>query len=481
MTMRKIHQKDFVKKRPVVTPSFVTEDGAIGEMVYDGKETAFAVSHGDEWSIKKRISLRGGETLHPYSPQNNLIRNRIVLLPTRPEEYKSEGRLLEDVQAFIHRYVDVTATFERLATYYVLFSWIYDGYNELPYLRVLGDAGSGKTRFLLTIGSLCYKPIFASGASTVSPLFRILDIFKGTLLIDEGDFPQSHEKAEIVKILNNGNAKGFPVLRSEPTGGGREYNPRAYHVFGPKIIATRSLFMDRALESRCLTEEMGHRRMRDDIPINVPSSLWDEATALRNRLLRFRFRHLGKHPLSEEPVDRNVEPRLNQVFAPLFSIIEDKATLEELRAVMREFHRQHVSDRGMDIEAHLLEAIAALRAKGESVSIGEIAEQFREEHEDDYDKKITPKWVGSLIRRKLHLRTERRREGYVIRESEHPKVERLMERYGLKGRDGLKSTEPVDTTAESPDTPQDDGEHVNLVNVPTGSSPNTQVSTDDAS
>jgi CheY-like chemotaxis protein len=72
----------------------------------------------------------------------------------------------------------------------VLFSWIYDDFNELPYLRVIGDAGSGKTRFLLTVGSLCYKPIFASGASTVSPLFRALDIFRGTLLIDEGDFPQ---------------------------------------------------------------------------------------------------------------------------------------------------------------------------------------------------------------------------------------------------------------------------------------------------
>lgn len=69
---------------------------------------------------------------------------------------------------------------------------------------MIGDAGSGKTRFLLTGGSICYKSIFASGASTTSPLFSILDIFNGTLLIDEGDFPKSDEKADIVKILNNG-------------------------------------------------------------------------------------------------------------------------------------------------------------------------------------------------------------------------------------------------------------------------------------
>jgi hypothetical protein len=36
-------------------------------------------------------------------------------------------------------------------------------------------------------------------------------------VIDEGDFRLPDECAEIVKILNNGNAKDFPVLRSEAT------------------------------------------------------------------------------------------------------------------------------------------------------------------------------------------------------------------------------------------------------------------------
>jgi ATP-dependent DNA ligase len=41
----------------------------------------------------------------------------------------------------------------------------------------------------------------------------MLDSFHGTLIVDEGDFRFSDEKAEVVKILNNGNVKGFPVLR----------------------------------------------------------------------------------------------------------------------------------------------------------------------------------------------------------------------------------------------------------------------------
>src|SRR5256714_14465373 len=117
------------------------------------------------------------------------------------------------------------------------------------------------------MGSLCRFPLFASAASTVSPIFRLLDSFRGTLIL-EGDFRFSDEKAEIVKILNNGNARGFPVLRSEVTPQ-REFNPTAYAVFGPKLVATRGFFQDRALESRCITEEMGQQHLRDDVPISL--------------------------------------------------------------------------------------------------------------------------------------------------------------------------------------------------------------------
>jgi hypothetical protein len=166
----------------------------------------------------------------------------------------------------------------------VLLTWLYDTFNELPYSRLHDDYGSGKTRALLAIGSLCYKPFFASGASTISPIFHTLDAFRGTLIFDEADFRFSDEKAEIVKILNNGNVRGLPVLRTVMNHQ-REFNPRAFHVFGPKIVATRGSYDDKGLESRFLTEEMDSRQLRSDIPINLPESFKDEARELRNKLL----------------------------------------------------------------------------------------------------------------------------------------------------------------------------------------------------
>jgi hypothetical protein len=418
---------------PTVSASF--DDGTLVEMIYrpDDRRTAFTIFRDGDWQEIPHIE-RDGIRLTPYSPRNNLVANGIVLFPSEATEYGTEAELVDSVREFIHRYVDLSPLYEKIVAYYVLFSWVYDGFNELPYLRVRGDYGSGKTRFLLVVGSLCYKPIFASGASTVSPIFRLLDIFRGTLIVDEADFRLSDERAEVVKILNNGNARGFPVLRSEVTRKG-EFDPRAYAVFGPKLVGTRGFFEDRALESRFLTEEMGQRRLRDNIPINLPASHGDEALQLRNKLLLFRFRSLGKCTPSEALVDRSIEPRLNQIFVPLVSIIKDETARTELRELARQYHRETVSDRGMDTEAQVLEVVNELLLTSESprLSIKEITALFTERYGEEYERKVTNKWVSGILRKKLGLRPQKSNGAYVIPLEDAPKLNRLREKYGMGG------------------------------------------------
>src|SRR5438132_2151518 len=419
--------------RPTV--STVLHDGSLVEMVCQENRTLFCVSKDGEFRYETNL-LVSGQRLVPYSPRNNLLTNEVVLFPSEPLEYESEQTLVEGIKAFIHRYVDISPLFEQIASYYVLFTWVYDSVNELPYLRRRGDTGSGKTRFLLTVGSLCYKAIFASGASTVSPLFRILDSMRGTLIVDEGDFRFSDEKAELVKILNNGNGRGFPVLRSESVSG-REFSPRAYSVFGPKLIATRGYFQDRALESRCLTEETGGRKLRDDIPINLTAEYKREALALRNKLLMFRFRSFRKRGIDSSLVDRSIEPRLAQIFVPLLSVIEDAGARQALRQVARDYHREMVADRGMDMEAQVLEIIRELQESsyGAGLSIKEIASRFIEQHGEDFERKVTPHWIGRIVRRKLGLKTERTKAGYVLAPTETAKLVRLYEEYGIATAD----------------------------------------------
>lgn len=414
------------------TVAAVAQDTII-ELVFDAdqRRTGLAVSRfGGLWNIEQEVRIHTGETLTPYSPRNNLIAHGCVLLPSTPEHHGGKAELLADITAFLHRYVDLSPLFEQIAAHYVLLSWVHDAFNELPYLRLRGDYGTGKTRGLLAIGSLCYRPIFASGASTVSPIFHTLDRFGGTLILDEADFRFSDAASEIVKILNNGNMKGLPVLRTIQNRE-KEFNPCAFRVFGPKIIAMRGGYDDPALESRFITEDTGLRSMRDGIPISIPLTFGDEALKLRNRLLHYRFCHLFETRLNQEVALAKAEPRVNQIALPLLSLVDDPALREQIGARLMYEQAERVEQRGETVDARVLAVLRELASQpgGFPARIGIITDRFNRAHGAEYGKPVSHKWIGHVIRKGLRLATSRAGGNYVVPASEIHKIEALSARY----------------------------------------------------
>jgi len=420
------------KQRTTTVVSAVLNDGSIIETLTSPRErSVFLIRfRGTEFETAQVLDVPELGSIRPYPADNSLLAHGVVQFPSASEDFESETKLATDVQRFIHRYADLSPAFEEAAAYYVLLSWVFDAFNELPYLRLKGDFGSGKTRCLQTIGTLCYKPMFASGASTVSPLFRIIDSFRGTLVIDESDFRYSDERSEIVKILNNGNAKGFPVLRSEATPG-KEFNPRAFDVFGPKIIATRRSFDDRALESRCITEEMTGLPPRRDIPLSLPEAFHNEAERLKNQLLAFRVRWRLKLEAPGPTRDPHLEARVAQVFAPLMAVAFNEETKGRLYDLARKTSATLRTDRGTTTEAQLLDIIFELRRDHIPLSMKEIAERFAARFGTDYSRSVTPKWIGSQLRSRLSLLTVKSCGVFLVPETESPKLNNLFRRYGI--------------------------------------------------
>jgi hypothetical protein len=415
--------------------SRVCADGTLIELVYDrpSRTTALAVSRfGGLWNIEQSVRIETGETLVPYSARNNLIANECVLLPSQPVEYGLKDQLLFDIRAFLHRYVDLSPLFEQIAAHYVLLTWVHDAFGELPYLRLRGEYGTGKTRGLLAIGSLCYRPFFASGASTTSPIFHTLNSFGGTLILDEADLPYSDARADLVKILNNGTVPGMPVLRTV-VNRHKEFNPAAFKVFGPKIIAMRESFKDAALESRFLTEETGVRPLRPDIPIQLPAALKAEALELRNRLLHFRFCEFAKIKTDTSALVEGIEPRLNQTALSLLSIIDDQVLRSEIQAWLIAQNDRTMADRRSTAEAGVVAALMAAFATAQKhhVLIGAITDKFNDAHEAEYGHPMTHKWIGYMLRERLGIATHKSGGVYVVPASERSKVEALARRYGL--------------------------------------------------
>lgn len=422
------------KDATTTTISTRLSGGDLVELVYtpeDGR-TRLAIGLGEDVRIEDAIEERGARFV-PLSPANNLVRHGAVLLPSSITPFETPVALAKEVALYLDRYLDLSPDFRIVAAWYVLLSWVYDAFNELPYLRFRGDFGTGKTRALTVIGSLCYKPFFASGASTVSPIFHILDRFRGTLVLDEADFRFSDEKSEIVKILNNGNTAGFPVLRNSMNEK-REFDPRAFHVYGPKLVAMRQSFDDEALESRCLSEEMGQRALREGIPINLPDTQRSEADLLRNRLLAYRFRYRDQVAIDPSLVDPGASARINQLLVPLLSIMDGDAR-SSVRSFALGVDDELRFDRSLRPEALVLRELVQLIGTEEraGIPLSEVTRRVIERHAKDFDRYVTPRYIGELVRKRLRLVTHKSHGVYVIPRTEASKIAFLAERFGIGG------------------------------------------------
>lgn len=417
------------------TVSRALDDGTLIELLFDptARTTHLAVRHPDgAFAIEPFFELPTGERLVPYAPTNNLIASGCVLLPSDIGDFVDKRELVAELKAFIHRYLDLSPLFEELAAYYALLTWVSDCFNEIGYLRLRGSYGSGKTRGLITIGSLCYKPFFASGASTVSPIFHVLDAFGGTLVLDEADFRFSDATAELTKVLNNGTVRGLPVLRTM-TNRHRELNPTAFRVFGPKLVGMRESFEDAALESRFLSEDMGGRPLRSDIPIHLPDQLRVEACALRNKLLAWRFSARSEIAANPARLVAGLEPRLNQSALALLTVIDDEDLRERIGRHLLAEQAHAFEERGLSEEAALVSAIIAARAaeKQNAVRLADVSAAFHRNSSELFEVPLTNKRIGWIIRTRLRIRTTKSNGVYVIPHSEWPRIDALASRYGV--------------------------------------------------
>jgi len=413
-------------KKASEQPSVETKD-LLAEAVYrpDSKPPLqFAVFRNGAVTVEPELNL-DGQVIQPPNAFLRTIEAGVVLLPSQVNEYSSQSELVNEIRAFIHRYVDVPTFWEEMIAHYVLMTWVFDKFSAVPYLRFLGEPGTGKSR-LLQIGlHLTHKGISAGGATTSSPLFRIIDYFHGTVILDEADYKTSQAWSDHVKILNSGYMKGCPVLRSEKVGD--TFEPHAFTVFGPKVIANRSRFEDHALETRCITLEMQQGEVRKDIPRQLPATFFDEARELRNKLLRWRFDNYARITPNELAL-LQLDPRLTQIGTPLYSVSESAQFQKELASFLERFG---VEQRIQRPEAVVLEAILRL-SNASGLRVGEVAKKAQgiAQNFGFEPDEFSPRRVGELIR-SFGFHTHKQRDGYHFSATAE-RLKELSEYYGIR-------------------------------------------------
>jgi hypothetical protein len=440
-------------------PSHVSPQHGIIEMLYDpvAEKTSFAKYYDGVLSIGENVELSPEKVIHPLSPQDDRIRLSVIKLPSEVGSYATVEMLYRDISQFIKEYVSLPPKFLAVSSAYVMMSWLYDKFQVVPYLRVIGDWGTGKSRFLEVVGSICYRPIMYTGSASNASIFRMIADISGTMLLDEADFQESEKHTDIVKLLNAGHKKGGAVQRAEANAKNNTFTIKTFPVFGPKVIGSRERWKDNALESRCLTHVMLTKQSVNK-PVGLPDSFEDEARRLRNNLLKFRFENYNQIELNENTVTDLTIPRIRQCMLPITTIAElinDPEVKSDILSFGKDIEEDLIRTQAVSDEADILVCIGRLmQASKPKIYMQNIADEYNLKFGSgstpanliDHSRlDISSHKVGHIVHKKLLLRPTRDNKGvYIPVAHEKKRIESLMVRYGITDQIiGIKnSTEP---------------------------------------
>ena len=294
------------------------------EYIHGNSAGSYIIIDGEYPQYYSQI-ICGDEDVSIRPEYRKLVDAGVVSCPRGIDMRNDMDYLYEVCRDWLKTVVEIELT---AVTSYAVMTWFSWRYYSMPYLRFIGDYGTGKTTALRALSSICYRSLNLSGAISAPALFRIVDAVQGTLLIDEADFKGSGLESQIVKILNHGYTRGVSIIRLNHVNA-----PVPFQAFGPKIIATRQPFRDAALESRCLNIKMTPRSVEGLDELHKRTVI-KRAFAITSGFLYWRLKsaELGNDWTVFDSADSkppgNYTPRVRQLAVPLFDCTPVERRLE---------------------------------------------------------------------------------------------------------------------------------------------------------
>ncbi|MDP2876506.1 MAG: DUF3631 domain-containing protein [Holophaga sp.] len=155
--------------------------------------------------------------------------------------------LLDQIHRTVRRFIICDTSTSIAAALWIAFTWFIDHVMVAPLAVITApEKRCGKSQLLDVICRLSRRPIVASNISPAA-VYRTIEAFKPTLLIDEADsFLKDNE--ELRGVINSGHTRQSAyVIRTV----GDDHEPRQFSTWGAKAIAgighLSGTLMDRAV------------------------------------------------------------------------------------------------------------------------------------------------------------------------------------------------------------------------------------------
>lgn len=378
-----------------------------------------------------------------YRPiTNQIFEKNIILLPTGIEEYGTTNDLIKQIKKFFSNYFEPPKFFDNFLPYLCLFYWVYEKFPFIPYAHFVGRTATGKTTAMEVFGSICYKPIDVSSSITMASMFRIATEWGGTLLIDEFDQGVEGYRA-MVAFLKSG-VSDRSVLRTE---GDKKREVIPYLIKSPKVFTSENPVTTAGLQSRTITIKMEKNKRK--IPLYRLGGFHEEAKEIRNKLLLWRMRNLGKIDLKKIEYGfkalSKLDRRVQQVITPIY-YLSNKDAKKDILCFAKEHQEETLRERRESLDGVVFQVISEV-AKTGVVELPTVLEEVNKINISNGFKPITSRKLGNIIRKILGFDIKREGQNNISTvKLEKTKVKELCAYYGVL--EFIVSVERVERVAD---------------------------------
>lgn len=222
--------------------------------------------------------------------------------------------LLNDITAAVRRFTVLSVEQARAVALWSAFTWFIDGANVAPLLNITSpEKRCGKSTLLLVAGELAAKPILASNI-TAAALFRSIEVWTPTLLIDEADTFLANSD-DLRGVINAGHyRKTAFVIRTV----GDDHQPKAFTVWCAKVISGIGKLAGTIID-RSIVIEM-RRKLSGEKVDNIHMTNLEFFGEYRRKLLRWRDDCIGEFRTNRPERISGINDRAADNWQPLQAI-----------------------------------------------------------------------------------------------------------------------------------------------------------------
>ncbi|MDD3792821.1 MAG: hypothetical protein PHY74_06790 [Candidatus Bathyarchaeota archaeon] len=327
----------------VPNPTVATND-FLAEEIWNRKDPPkYLIYHYSSGKVEQASQIDLGEVDSKgrkiiYTPvDNDALRKGLVIVPSTLTE-STFRQVFSEIDEYSQRVYDSCSrdALIKLLTRVTVGSWFLDRFITNPHcdvagagkfapiIPIRGPSQSGKNRLSFLLRILSYRPYFEMSTYRIPSLYRPLDLWQGTLVLDEADFANTTEKSELVHFLNC-RATGTPLSRQNPK------NPKVtdtFTNFGLTILTQRKPFDDNATESRALPfySEASDKHL----PVIETDEMLKEGLSFQNKLLYLRMKYHQEIAIKKDSwIDELVDHRLIASLLPLLALSRYEPTLKD--------------------------------------------------------------------------------------------------------------------------------------------------------